>query len=71
MPEPLSEEKKHAIELMIEDGASKREIIRSIPVHFTMLDKYFPDYRGWTPEESGSYANLRRQENRIHDNLYS
>lgn len=43
------------IEAMLDDGASYREVMRTLPIHYRTLRKYFPG-RGWTPQQAGQFG---------------
>lgn len=58
---PYSEADRKRALLMLEDGASKKEVSATIGVSQTALRRWFPDVRGWTPSESGRFRKLKEK----------
>lgn len=61
---PISAEKLAAIELMLQDGASFADIIRTLSVSSGTLHRHFPG-RGWSAIQAGQLAAMVRQLNRL------
>jgi hypothetical protein len=51
----LSKERLDQVEVMLDDGASFREIMRTMPIGYVSLRKYFPG-RGWTQQQAGQFS---------------
>ena len=56
---PVTPEKLEAVRKMVEDGASQKEIIRTVGVGRETIVKYFPGHR-WTFQECGSLGRAVR-----------
>lgn len=61
-PTGIHPDKMGKVRLMLEDGASYREIGRTLHVNADAVRRLFPGH-GWTQVQAGQYSGMRRKEN--------
>lgn len=60
-------EKLERARLMLEDGASRREVTRTLGLHSSTLANHFPD-SGWTSRQAGAFMMMEyKMSNRIEE----
>lgn len=57
---PVSQVKLRAAEILLDDGASYREVSRTVHIATHTLRRYFPG-RGYTPQQSAEVAAMARK----------
>lgn len=61
----LSPERLEAIELLLKDGASMREIARTLNVARESIMRHFPDYKGWSKQHNAEVSRAKRKYNSV------
>lgn len=61
---PISDERLQEAEALLEQGASREEVVKTTGVNQKALKAWFPEYH-WTNQQSGEYAWVKQKYNRM------